>query len=316
MEPAPPSRPVAALELFSGLGGFAAAARPEGIAVAAAFDQFDRANDVYERNFGHRPRGRNLDSISSAELPSADLWWMSPPCTPYTKRGKRRDADDPRAASLANLLDRIGEIRPANLLLENVPEFGDSQMHERLRALLDRGGWRSASIELCPTRFGIPMKRRRLFLAASLEGEPRLEPPRPRPILPLRDFLDPIPAPELEVDPATVDRYRPVIHLVDPDSSDAIVRCTTHAYAGSPVRSGSLIALGGGRFRRLSPSELLRLFGFPPEYSFPPELSPAAGWRMAGNSVCVRAARWLIRSLPRYAGSIDESRAREAEVNA
>ena len=41
------------------------------------------------------------------EALNANLWWMSPPCQPYTLRGNRRDVADPRAQSLLRMIDLI-----------------------------------------------------------------------------------------------------------------------------------------------------------------------------------------------------------------
>ena len=55
-----------------------------------------------------------------------------------------------------------------------------------------------------------------------------------------------------------------------------------------------------GRVRRFSPEELLRLFGFPPGFDFPPHLSLGAKFAAIGNSVSVfvisRVIRWAFPS--------------------
>src|SRR3990167_940922 len=95
---------LSAIEFFSGIGAFAEATSNSDIAVIQAFDQSAVANQVYEHNFERKPRSRNLDSIAASEIPKADLWWMSPPCTPFSVRGRRKDDKDPRAKSLLNLI--------------------------------------------------------------------------------------------------------------------------------------------------------------------------------------------------------------------
>lgn len=57
--------------------------------IVEAFDINDRANDVYQHNFGHRPSQGNIQSLTSLELDKyrADVWLMSPPCQPYTRQG-------------------------------------------------------------------------------------------------------------------------------------------------------------------------------------------------------------------------------------
>lgn len=286
-----------AIEFFSGIGGFAAAARAEGVRVLAAFDQYDLANRVYREIWGLTPSSRNLATIGAAEVPRADLWWMSPPCTPFVARGRRRDADDPRAAPFLNLVARFDELRPAAILVENVPGFVGSRVHEHLLRVLDGAGYGVAEIDLDPTDFGAPMRRRRHFVAARPGAAPRLAPPPPVPLEPLARFLDPEPDPSLEVGGGVVARYGRALDVVGPDEAGAVVACTTRAYATAPLHSGSVLRLADGRFRRLSPREIVRLLGFPDSYEFPGAVERETAWALAGNSIDVRAARHLLQAV-------------------
>ena len=87
------SRPLRVLELFAGIGGAAEAF--QGLAdaqVVAAIDHDEAAHLTYRANFSHPALRLNLASIRFNRLASleADLWWMSPPCQPFTVRGRRR----------------------------------------------------------------------------------------------------------------------------------------------------------------------------------------------------------------------------------
>jgi DNA (cytosine-5)-methyltransferase 1 len=82
-----------ALELFCGIGGFAAAVAGSGVEIVGSLDHDQAAIDVYRLNFpGHEAQKRDLEKISSEEVAAyqADLWWLSPPCQPYC--GPRRPA--------------------------------------------------------------------------------------------------------------------------------------------------------------------------------------------------------------------------------
>jgi site-specific DNA-cytosine methylase len=97
-----------ALELYSGIGGFAEAFTTHG-EVVAAIDHNALANQVYASNFEHPLAVKNLDSIPLAQLErrEADLWWMSPPCQPYTIRGAQRDLEDPRSKSVLRIIEAL-----------------------------------------------------------------------------------------------------------------------------------------------------------------------------------------------------------------
>lgn len=288
-----------AVEFFSGIGAFAAGAAGLPVEVVAAFDQNDAANRTYRHNFGLAPRARNLDAIRAAEVPDSELWWLSPPCTPYSVRGARRDDEDPRAASFLNLMALVPYRAPRALVVENVAGFAGSRVHARLLGVLASGGFAVAEVELCPTLFGVPMRRPRRFVVARRGANLALAAPRAPELLerPLAAHLDAAPAPELTVDPATVARYGRGFNVVDPADPAASVICVTAGYRRSVMASGSYLRLAGGGVRRLSPDEIVRLLGFPAGHSFPADVPLSTRYRLAGNAVDVRAVRWLIARL-------------------
>ena len=87
------------VELFAGIGGCSAALPPD-CDVVQAVDQSPYAHAVYSHNFAHRYDTFNLAGLRPGQLEEADLWWMSPPCQPFTVRGRQRDLDDPRFCGL------------------------------------------------------------------------------------------------------------------------------------------------------------------------------------------------------------------------
>lgn len=293
-------RPLRVLELYCGIGG-CTAALGETATVAAAIDINRAALSVYCRNWPHPTLTATIENLPTASLDewSADLWWLSPPCQPFTRRGLGRDDDDPRTQSLLELIRRLEASPPTYLALENVPGFFDSRTHDLLCTTLDRLGYEIREQTLCPTALGIPNRRRRFYLVS---GQRPLEaiPPPPdagEKVTPLRDFLDPTPDRDLIVDPALVGKYRHAINVVDPDDPDAVAACFTSAYGHSPIRSGSYLQTPAG-LRRFSPTEILRLLGFPPGFTLPPDLSRQAAWRLVGNSLSVPAVRYVLSAIP------------------
>jgi site-specific DNA-cytosine methylase len=319
-------------ELYCGIGGCAAALAPlgDGARVAAALDVSHLAVEAYRHAFpGHPAVVRTLESIPAAELAGweADLWWLSPPCQPFTRRGLGRDLDDPRTASLVALAGALGTAGPPLLALENVPGFAGSRTHRLLRGALAATGYAVRERLLCPTELGWPNRRRRFYLLASRRGwaaEPENEQsrgpgekpeeeeelggvaPAGRPAL-VAELLDPRPEPGLEIDPALVKRYAGALDLVDPDDPAAVTACFTAAYGRSPVRSGSYLVTGrepdgAPRLRRFSVAEVLRLLGFPEWFALPPGTPREVGWRLAGNSLSVPAVRTVLAALPGLEG--------------
>ena len=297
------------LELFCGIGGLAAAL-PEGAEVTAALDVNELALAVYRANLPHPAHACALDSlrVDDRRLRGADLWWLSPPCQPYTRRGHGRDLGDPRSAALVHLIGLLERVAPPAVALENVPEFGGSAAHRLLLAALERRGYAVAQRSLCPTALGVPNRRRRFYLVASRErlagwaaaggdgpaGRP--DPPPVPPRRPLASHLDPEPHPELAIDPALLSRYAHAVDVVDAADPAAVAATFTSAYGRSPVRAGSYLRQGEA-VRRFHPREVLRLLGFPATHRFPDELPLAKAWRLAGNSLSVPAVREVLSGL-------------------
>lgn len=285
------------LELFCGIGGCAAAL--DGRAqVVSAIDINRAALSVYAGNFDHPILVRTIESISREiwQRFEAALWWMSPPCQPFTRRGNRRDLADPRTRPLLQVLSHVADDRPTYVGLENVPEFAGSATHTHTCDVLRRAGYQIQEQLLCPTELGIPNRRRRYYLLA---GQEPLLPPRPpaTPRRQLRDYLDVAPAEELFVTAAVLSRYAPALHIVDADDADGVAACFTSAYGRSPVFSGSYLATPAG-IRRFSPSEIVRLLGFPDWFCLPAAIVARRAWPLVGNSVSVPCVQYVLSAIP------------------
>ncbi len=272
------------LELYAGIGGVAAT----GVDVVCAIDHDVYAHEVYTANFSHPALRLNLVSVKPARLAAfgADVWWLSPPCQPFTVRGQRRDVDDRRCESLLHLLTVIPEVRPPALIVENVPGFEGSRAHQRLRESL--AGYHVQEVEWCPAQLGIPVQRRRFFLLASLEPfelAPIVRKPRQ-----LSDYLD-ASGPPL---PPALERFVDAMHIVDADDELAQACCFTGAYGRSPVYAGSYLRQNGA-VRMFTPREIARLHGFSDDFVL--HSDPRRATKQLGNGVSVDVARKLLESL-------------------
>ncbi len=284
------------LELFSGIG---AAGIAWGGPVVGAIDQNSHANTTYLENHDLAPRSWNLAGVTAAQLGafSAERWWLSPPCQPFTVRGARRDLDDPRVKPLLRVLAILCELRPRVVAMENVPGFVASATRGELRAALITAGYTLDERLLCPTSLGVPMRRQRYYLVARLgQGQghrSRFETPVPvSPTRPLSSFVDAEPDPALYLSEAVIATWGHSVNILDSEDPAAVATCFTSAYGRSPVRSGSYLRDGGG-VRYFAPEEILRLLGFPDTFRFPEPLARPVRWDLAGNSLSVDAVRAL-----------------------
>ena len=279
------------LELFSGLGGWSFALAGRGT-VAAAYDISLGANATYALNHGRAPLARELARVRPGEIQAhrADTWLLSPPCQPFCRMGKGQGLADRRCAAFLHLLDVLREAPPERLVLENVEGFLDSPAFDRLDARLDELGFRRLAYRLCPSRFGLPNLRPRVFIVAArgpLEARPVPDLPPP----PLESFLDPEEDPALYLDLARHGRHRPGLDLVTP--GDRRSACFIGGYGQRFVGGGSFLRTPKG-IRRFSPGEVARLLGLPPSFRFPPDLGLEQRYRLLGNSLSIPVARWAL----------------------
>nr|CAD1823999.1 unnamed protein product [Ananas comosus var. bracteatus] len=160
------------LEFYSGIGAMRYSLIKAGVRgeVVEAFDINDRANDVYEHNFSHRPFQGNIQILTAADLDKyrARAWLLSPPCQPYTRQGLKKHSADARASSFIKILDLMPHMLQPPLLLfvENVVGFEISDTHKQLMEVLARLGFVTQEYILSPLQFGIPYSRPRYFCLA------------------------------------------------------------------------------------------------------------------------------------------------------
>ncbi len=284
-----------AIEFFSGIGAFSQAARNSSVAVIAAFDQSEAANETFALNYQLRPKSKNLDSISEQEIESADIWWMSPPCTPFSVRGKQLDQHDARAKSFLNLIEKIPKKMPQAILIENVAAFQQSQVHAFLRHCLIKCGYHLNEVSMCSTQFGVPMRRRRYFMIASSKPFVLID-PEPIPTSSVSSFLQES-LTELILDDQIINKYRDGFDIVSEDDLNGTLICFTKEYARCMKASGTILRMRDNRLRRISPSEILGLLGFQNNFVFPPRIELPTQWKLVGNSVDVRAIKHLLKQV-------------------
>ncbi len=282
------------LELFSGIGGWRYALGTRG-EVLAAYDISPAANATYTLNHGTAPRARELATVPSAELAGlgADTWLMSPPCQPFCRMGAHRDLEDRRSRAFLRLVDLLREAPPRHLVLENVVGFSGSDAHALLTEGLRGQGFRWTELQLCPSRFGLPNQRPRVFIVAS-RGNLRTPEPPDLEAGTVGDFLDAVEDPALYLDEDTLARHWLGLDLVR--AEDHRTACFIGGYGRRLVGSGSFLRTPRGT-RRFSAAEVARLLGLPAGFRFPEGVSPEARYKLLGNSLSIPVAAWALSHL-------------------
>ena len=283
-----------AIEFFSGIGGWRYAMGERGT-VLRAYDISPAANDAYALNHGERPWDREIASLDEADVRplGADTWLMSPPCQPFCRMGNRHGLEDPRSRAFLRLMQLLASDPPKHLLLENVVGFFGSDAHGLICERLRRAGMHWREYELCPTRFGIPNLRPRVYLVASQGplGDPSLPVTE---ALPLSRFLDAEEDPGLYLSQEAWSKHGPGLALAGP--TDLSSACFIGGYGKRFVGSGPFLRTPRG-VRRFSPEELGRLLGLPPDFRFPDHISRAKRYKLLGNGLSIPVVRWLFSGL-------------------
>lgn len=132
---------------------------------------------VLAHRFPNTPNYGSLTEYQSWPLSigDVDLLCGGTPCQSYSVAGKRGGLNDPRGQLMLSFLDLAAKLRPRWIVWENVPGVLSSGQPRGadfatfLQGLVDRGyGW--AYRVLDAQYFGVPQRRRRVFVVASLGG--------------------------------------------------------------------------------------------------------------------------------------------------
>jgi DNA (cytosine-5)-methyltransferase 1/tRNA (cytosine38-C5)-methyltransferase len=285
---------IRAIEFFSGLGGWRYAMKGLGT-VISAYDISEVANTAYRLNFGESPNTRELATVSLSEIRAlnADAWLMSPPCQPFCRMGRGKGLMDARSAAFIHLMDLLIETRPQRLLLENVTGFFESDAFAMLAERLARIGLAWRCFNLCPTQFGVPNRRPRVFVAASASGVLNNRPPSIEPS-PIFNYLDAAEDTDLYLSGDIIARHGAGLDIVTVESRRSA--CFIGGYGKRLVGAGSFLQTERG-IRRFSPGEISRLLGYPPDFRFPPDLSLNNQYKLLGNGLNLVVAGWALGQL-------------------
>ena len=184
--------------LFDGIGGFPYAAQLEGIKPVWASEIVPHAVSVAKRHFPDMMHLGDLTQIDGGRIPPVNIIAFGSPCQDLSVAGKRAGLAGARSSLFLEAIRIIEEMRcqtenqyPSIALWENVPgalSSGTPKGHD-FKAVLeafakteipmpDSGKWASAGMAgtggvsiawriLDAQYWGVPQRRRRLFLVAS-----------------------------------------------------------------------------------------------------------------------------------------------------
>lgn len=271
--------------LFAGIGGIERGLELAGHSTAFLAENFTVANHVLKLRF---PDTKLVEDVAHIhELPS-DIQLVSAgfPCQDLSSVGPKIGI----AGTKSSLVGRVFELlerRPVPwVVLENVPFLLDLDRGKALRLItsaLEEFGYSWAYRVLDAEAFGVPQRRRRWFLVASLEGDPRT-------VLLSGDAERPRPA---DGDPVACGFYW----------TEGTRSLGWAVNAVPPIKCGSTVGVASPPAIRMPDGSIVtpdirdaeRLQGFPVDWTAPAEDLGRASWRwrLVGNAVCVPVAAWV-----------------------
>lgn len=274
---------IRAIELYCGIGGFAKTCEEFDIYIKAAYDQNELALKCYNTNFTPNATKFNLEKFDGTYLDDIDFLWMSPPCQPYTSKGLKKDLEDTRAHSFKVVLRAISKNPPLHIGVENVEGFKNSNGRDLLVNTLQNIGYHIKEVLLCPSKLGIPNRRSRYYLTASLKPLKPIQ--KSFTCRELKEFLEEPSNPSL-VPKDKLEKFRDGFRIINPNEKDSYSTCFTSSYSKSLMHSGAYLVHKDG-VRLFEPSEIASLMGFGEKFIFPKELTKRQAYKLIGNSLSV-----------------------------
>lgn len=310
-----------AIDLFCGAGGSSIGASQAGVEPVLAIDQWSLATEIYRDNFPYTQVIQDdLRSLTPKRLARKfgplDILIASPECTHHTCARGSAPRDEISKETALEIFRYAAAFKPRWIVMENVVHMRRWSKHETFKVALQELGYNVSEQVLDATHFGVPQKRRRLFLICDLEGPTNpIQPTWHRKPVPARTIIDPIGIwharalfrPARAAD--TLRRYHRGVAKVGARKPFLIVYYGSDGAGGwqrleHPLRTVTTLdrfglvlpSEKGVMFRMLQVPELRRAMGFPDDFQLI-RGSRRDQIKVLGNAVCPPVMSGVLRQL-------------------
>lgn len=344
------------VDLFCGIGGLSYGFKNEGFTIKAGFDSDESCKYAFETNVQAPFFGKDIRQLAGSDVAKAFARDRSAyrvligcaPCAPFSMyMGRYRKAkrhDQSRKWELLREFSRlIRATKPHVVSMENVPRLRRHPVFNQFVAGLRRSGYTVSHYKVMADRYGVPQRRSRLVLFASLFGKIDILPATHLDnAVTVRDAIGKLPKIKAGVpsehDRLHVSRALSHVNLLRLRSTkeggswkdwseDLQLRCHKKPQgrsfrsvygrmrwnAPAPVITTQCLGIGNGRFghpdqhRAISVREAALLQTFPMKFRFVPPRGPIYGLHLArqiGNAVPVRLSCIIARSIKNHLKSV------------
>jgi len=280
--------------LFAGIGGIELGLRRAGHGSGLLCELDGGAAAVLEEHFAGVPLHADVRALP--RLPkSIDLLTAGFPCQDLSQAGRTAGISGARSGLVQEVFRLLRARRTPWLLIENVPfmlQLGKGEALELILSELEALGYRWAYRVVNSQAFGLPQRRLRVYLLASLEEDPRT-------VL----FAD-----EAGAAPASRSKSKGGAPRACGFYWTEGIRGLGWAEDGVPTLKGGstigipsppAIVLPDGRIVKPDIRDAERLQGFDADWTLPALRASKSGhrWKLVGNAVTVDVAHWIGRRL-------------------
>lgn len=179
------------IDLFAGLGGtrigLELALNEAGLTGECVFTSEIKSHaiEAYKHNFRGEDVAGDITKIDAKDIPDFDILLAGFPCQPFSSAGVRRGFMDTRGTLFFDIERILKEKQPAAFLLENVEGLVTHDRVDKTKPIgrtletillhLDELGYHVTWKVLDASKYGVPQKRKRIYIAGSLKNKVNLE---------------------------------------------------------------------------------------------------------------------------------------------
>ena len=158
------------IDLFAGCGGMSLGFQNAGFEILAAYDNWQPAIDIYQKNFAHPIYKKDLflEDICEELIDSQpDIIIGGPPCQDFSIAGKR-DFEGKRANLTLIFSHIIEKVHPRWFVMENVYNIEKSPIFDQAIAIFQNAGYGLTKHVWDASYMGVPQMRKRYFVIGRL----------------------------------------------------------------------------------------------------------------------------------------------------
>jgi len=276
--------------LFAGIGGFELGLTHAGCEVALLCENWPPARAVLEARFPRVPLAGDIRELKT--LPKeVNLVCAGFPCQDLSSVGEKEGIRGARSSLVGEVFRLLKRSAVEWVILENVPfmlQLNRGQAMHAITSSLEQLGYTWTYRILDSQAFGVPHRRRRVYLVAARNADPRG-------VL-LVDDAPPLPPREPTLDVPLGFYWTEGTYAVGL-AVDAIPPLKNGSTIGIPSPPAILVPDGRVVLPDIRDGE--RLQGFHADWTKPAETvaRPSLRWSLVGSAVTVNVVRWLTQRL-------------------